>query len=64
LALFFPVLSFAGFFRWKKLKIDDWFGLRVIEVSDNEFGEEEVDELVDVWALDVDARFAKDVAKS
>ena len=57
LALFFPVLSFAGFFRWKKLKIDDWFGLRVREVTDNEFGEEEVDELVD-------AGFAKDDAKS
>jgi len=46
LALFFPVLSFAGFFRWKKLKIDDWFGLRV----------EEVDELVDAGFAKDDAK--------
>ena len=45
--IIFPVLSFACFFRWNKLKIHDWFDMRVEEVSDSEFGEEDVDELLD-----------------
>ena len=67
-ALFCPLLSFAGFCLWKKLKIDDWFGCRVVddeEVFDNEFGEEHVDELFWLWAWckELNAEDSKDDAK-